>query len=149
MDAQPRLAVPPPLVALRPMTVVFEWRGAFGNAEVEALYAEAFGPERTGQDWRSQLDRHSLGWVCARDDEGLVGFVNVPWDGAAHAFILDTIVAPRARHAGVGTGLVEIAIEGARAARCEWLHVDFGADLAPFYLEACGFRPTPAGLVHL
>lgn len=129
--------------------ITYAWRGPFTNPEVSALHAEGFGGQPRAHDWRAQVNEHSLGWVCARDDEGLVGFVNVPWDGAAHAFILDTIVAPRARHAGVGTGLVEIAIEGARAARCEWLHVDFGADLAPFYLEACGFRPTPAGLVHL
>lgn len=38
------------------------------------------------------MNRHSLGWVCARFDGALVGFVNVAWDGAAHAFILDTVV---------------------------------------------------------
>ena len=37
----------------------------------------------------------------------------------------------------------------AKAAGCEWLHVDFEPDLAPFYFDACGFRPTPAGLIHL
>jgi len=26
---------------------------------------------------------------------------------------------------------------------------DFGEDLAPFYYDACGFVPTPAGLLHL
>jgi hypothetical protein len=37
----------------------------------------------------------------------------------------------------------------ARAAGCEWLHVDFGEHLAAFYVGACGFRPTPAGLIRL
>lgn len=37
---------------------------------------------------------------------------------------------------------------GARAAGCEWPHVDFD-ELEPFYFAACGFRPTPAGLVAL
>ena len=41
------------------------------------------------------------------------------------------------------------ARDGARAAGCEWLHVDFDDDLAPFYLEACGFRPARAGLMAL
>jgi hypothetical protein len=27
--------------------------------------------------------------------------------------------------------------------------VDFESALAPFYLEACGFRATEAGLIHL
>jgi hypothetical protein len=35
------------------------------------------------------------------------------------------------------------------AAGCEWLHVDFETRLTPFYIEGCGFRPTPAGLIHL
>ena len=131
------------------MTVVYEWRGPFDNAEIEALHAEAFGHEPIRLDWRSQLDRWSLGWISARDEHGLVGFVNVPWDGGSHAFIVDTIVAVRARRQGVGTRLVGIAIERARAARCEWMHVDFEADLAPFYLDACGFRPTPAGVIRL
>ncbi len=37
----------------------------------------------------------------------------------------------------------------AKAAGCEWLHVDFEPELAPFYFDACGFRPTDAGLIHL
>ncbi len=36
------------------------------------------------------------------------------------------------------------ACQGARA--CEWLYVDFDDDLAPFYVKACGFDPTQAGL---
>lgn len=33
-----------------------------------------------------------MGWVCGRQSGRLVGFVNVAWDGAVHAFILDTLV---------------------------------------------------------
>jgi hypothetical protein len=36
-----------------------------------------------------------------------------------------------------------------RTAGCEWLHVDFDDDLRPFYFDACGFRPTNGGLIHL
>jgi ribosomal protein S18 acetylase RimI-like enzyme len=75
--------------------------------------------------------------------------VNVAWDGSAHAFILDTVVALEARHQGVGAGLVAEARRRAQAAGCEWLHVDFEDEIAPFYLEACGFRPTRAGLIRL
>ena len=75
--------------------------------------------------------------------------MNVPWDGYIHAFIIDVIVAEKSRHAGVGTRLVEVATKEARAAGCEWLHVDFEEELTSFYLESCGFRPTKAGLVRL
>jgi hypothetical protein len=87
--------------------------------------------------------------VTARDREDLIGFVNVPWDGAIHAFILDTMVSARAARRGVGTGLVALAAREARAAGCGCLHVDFEDELRSFYFDACGFSPTPAGLLLL
>ena len=50
------------------------------SAEANALHAECFGHPVLGDgewDWRGQVQGHSLGWVCARDGEELVGFVNV------------------------------------------------------------------------
>jgi len=101
--------------------VTFEWRGQFDSSEVNALHAEAFRHPVLEDDWRSQVERHSLGWVCARDNRELVGFVNVPWDGGTHAFISDTIVAANARRQGIGTQLVAIAAAEARAAGCDTL----------------------------
>jgi GNAT superfamily N-acetyltransferase len=129
--------------------ISYEWRGPFGNAELSALHAAGFGQPAREHDWQAQLHRHSLGWVCARDDGGLAGFVNVAWDGGSHAFILDTVVAARLRHQGAGTRLVAVAAEQARAAGCAWLHVDFEVELGPFYWDNCGFRSTPAGLIAL
>ena len=134
------------------MAISYEWRGEFTSAEANRLHAECFDHAVLSDgewDWRGQVDRHSLGWVCAREGGGLVGFVNVAWDGVVHAFVLDTMVATRARREGVGTRLVELAVEGARAAGCEWLHVDFEDHLRGFYFDACGFVPTNAGLIEL
>jgi GNAT superfamily N-acetyltransferase len=127
----------------------YSWRGTFTNAELNALHAEGFDHKVLDDDWLAQVSQHSLGWVCARDDKGLAGFVNVPWDGGVHAFILDTLVTERAQHHGVGTRLVAIAADEARAAGCEWLHVDFEDHLRPFYFGSCGFTPTNAGLIAL
>jgi GNAT superfamily N-acetyltransferase len=113
--------------------VTYEWRGAFGNAEVNALHADGFGHRLLDDDWLAQVSRHSLGWVCARDGRELI----------------DTLVAGAGRHRGVGTRLVAIAEENARAAGCEWLHVEFDKDLGPFYFASCGFRPTTGGLIAL
>jgi GNAT superfamily N-acetyltransferase len=131
------------------VNVTYEWRAEFENAELNALHAEALEHRVLEHDWKSQVHEHSLGWVCARDGDELVGFVNVPWDGAIHACILDTIVAARARGQGVGTQLVAVAEAEARAAGCEWLHVDFEDHLRAFYFDACGFTPTNAGLIPL
>jgi GNAT superfamily N-acetyltransferase len=100
-------------------------------------------------DWQAQVRRHSLGWVCARDADRLVGFVNVAWDGGVHGFVLDTMVAADVRRCGVGRALVAIAVREARAAGCEWLHVDFDPHLRSFYFAACGFTPTDAGVIRL
>lgn len=125
------------------------WRGAFQNREVNALHAEAFGHRVLDDDWLAMTRRHSLGWVCARAGRELAGFVNVLGDGGAHAFVLDTMVAEVHRRRGIGRALVETAAGEARAAGCEWLHVDFEPHLQAFYLDACGFRATPAGLIRL
>ena len=131
------------------MEIAYDWRGRFTNAELNALRAEAFEHRVLDDDWVAQVERHSLGWVCAREGGALVGWVNVPWDGGVHAFILDTVVARRVSRAGIGTRLVAIAAAEARAAGCEWLHVDFEDHLRPFYFEACGFEPTNGGLIAL
>jgi GNAT superfamily N-acetyltransferase len=129
--------------------ITYEWRGRFENAEVNALHAEGFAHRILEDDWWSQVNRHSLGWVCARQGPDLVGFVNVAWDGAVHAFILDTLVTAPVRRQGIGIQLVAVATVHARAAGCEWLHVDFEVHLVRFYFEGCGFKSTNAGLIAL
>jgi GNAT superfamily N-acetyltransferase len=126
------------------------WRGEVGSEELERLHAAGFERRESPYDWRGQLERHSLGWVTARADDGaLVGFVNVAWDGGVHAFVLDTLVDAAWRRQGLATRLVRMAEDRARAAGCEWLHVDFEPHLTDFYLEACGFTSTPAGVIAL
>ncbi|WP_053847102.1 GNAT family N-acetyltransferase [Streptomyces sp. NRRL B-24085] len=131
------------------MTIKYEWRGDFDNTALNALHAEGFGHPVPQTDWRKRVERHSLGWVCAWEDGSLIGFVNVAWDGGVHAFILDTVVAQQRQRSGVGGALVAAAAQGARAAKCHWLHVDFEEHLRSFYFDACGFEETTAGLIAL
>jgi len=130
------------------MEVTYRWRGEFENAEVNRLHAEGFGHEILEDDWKGQVERHSLGWVCARDGGELIGFVNVPWDGGIHAFILDTIVSGPARRRGIGTRIIAIAAAASRGAGCEWLDADFDAERSAFYFDSCVFG-RPAGLIAL
>ena len=128
--------------------ITYEWRGPFSSSEVSALHAAAFDHQDAGRNWRDQVERHSLGWVCARNGA-------IPPDSSrglgrrSHAFVLDTMVAPRMHRQGTGTGLVARAIEEARRAGCAWLHVHFEEHLQPFYLRGCGFTASPAGLIAL
>ena len=106
--------------------ITYSWRGEFTNEALNQLHAEGF-----------------------RHDEALIGFVNVAWDGALHAFILDTLVTDRYRHRRVATEMLKICVKEARDARCEWLHVDFDDYLRAFYFDRCGFEKTNAGLIKL
>ena len=131
-----------------PQPIAYRWRGPLTDAEMVALVTARGG--RAAAGWWDQIRSHSLGWVTARQPDGtLVGFVNVAWDGGDHAFLLDTKVAADSQRQGIATTLVAWAAQHAKAAGCEWLHVDFEEHLAGFYLDACGFRPTAAGLIHL
>jgi GNAT superfamily N-acetyltransferase len=128
--------------------VIYSWRDPITDTEMNELVLSHGGKASVG--WWDRIREHSLGWVGARDLAGLlVGFVNVAWDGGDHAFLIDTKTRGTHQRQGIGRNLVREAVVGARAAGCEWLHVDFEPQLTPFYLQACGFRRTDAGLIHL
>jgi ribosomal protein S18 acetylase RimI-like enzyme len=128
--------------------VAYRWRGPLTDTEMVELVVAHGGNAEPG--WWDRIRPHSLGWVTARNAaERLVGFVNVATDGGDHAFLIDAKTRGDDQRKGIGTRVVELAAQHAKAAGCEWLHVDFEPDLAPFYFDACGFRPTDAGLIHL
>ena len=124
------------------------WRDPVTDEELFDLVVSHGGnPER---GWWDRVRPYSLGWATARTREGaLIGFVNVAWDGGDHAFLIDTKTRGTFQRRGIGTRLVRLALEQAKAAGCEWMHVDFESDLRTFYVDACGFRATEAGLVDL
>jgi hypothetical protein len=126
------------------------WRGHVQNEELHSLFVDAWGRAPRERDTVSRLEANSLGWVTARDEVGaLLGFVNVAWDGSLHAFLLDTTVATASQREGVGAAIVGVAVDGARKAGCQWLHVDFEPQLRAFYIDACGFDVSEAGIVDL
>lgn len=124
-------------------------RFAVNDGELSRLHALAFGSEAELQPWSERLASHALTWVGAFSNEQLVGFIQVCTDGGAHAFLLDTVVHPDHARQGLGRQLVLTAADEARAAGCEWLHVDFEPHLGSFYVDACGFTPTAAALLKL
>ena len=128
----------------------FEWRAPFDNADVNALHAEGFDHAVLDIDWRNQVERHSLGWVCAFEADRLIGFVNVAWDGGAHAFVIDTLVAPGdRRHSGSAAGCSRWPNGRAGPPAANGCTSTSRKSCAEFYVGVCGFAPTPAGLIAL
>ena len=98
------------------------------DAEVVDLTRSHGGQPESG--WWDRVCPHSLGWVTARtEDDELVGFVNVAWDGGDHAFLIDTKTRPSHQRQGLGVAVVGRAIAEAQAAGCEWLFVDYGENI--------------------
>jgi hypothetical protein len=65
---------------------------AITNDALNALFASAC-PDNVWSDFEPVLSR-SLAYVCAYQQDRLIGFVNLAWDGGMHAFLLDTTVHP-------------------------------------------------------
>ncbi len=121
------------------MPICYHLSPLVSDEALNRLFAASWGSDQP----------HSLAYVCAYDDEQrLVGFVNVAWDGGVHAFVLDTTVHPDVRRKGIGQELVRRAADAARRHGIVWLHVDYEPHLTAFY-ESCGFIRTEAGLLNL
>jgi ribosomal protein S18 acetylase RimI-like enzyme len=133
------------------MKIELKVRFPVDDTELSLLHHQAFNPgspqeAAPADQWAARLERHSLTWAGAFSAGRLVGFVHAVWDGGAHAFILDTAVHPDFQRHGIGRDLVRTVTAEALKAGCDWVHVDYEPHLADFYQNACGFRPTPAGL---
>ena len=127
-------------------TIDYQLSPPVGDAEMNRLFSAAW-IGYTERSFAPVLER-SLAYVTATDGDALVGFVNVAWDGGAHAFLLDPTVAPAYQRRGIGTELVLRAAAAAAQGGAEWLHADFAPELESFY-QRCGFRGTSAGVLHL
>ena len=96
-------------------------RADVNDRALSRLHAQGFDVPLQPTPWRHRLERYSLTWITAHDEEDdrLVGFINVAWDGGVHAFLLDVVVDPEQQHAGLGTALsTKLPLLSARG--CMW-----------------------------
>lgn len=129
--------------------VEYSMREPVDDDQLSALHALAFRHAGVSIPWNERLTQHSLFWVTARQDEALIGFVNVIGDGGAHAVLLDLCVHPQAQGRRIGRTLFRAAADEARRRGCHWLHADYEPHLTRFYEQHCGLQSTAAGLLAL
>src|SRR3712207_1872613 len=90
-------------------TLTYEDSPPVSNEMLNALFVAAWGGPGPA-NFQTVL-AHSLAYICAYEGEELIGFVNLAWDGGIHAFLLDTTVHPEWQHRGIGTRLVQEAVQ--------------------------------------
>ena len=129
-----------------PAEIEYRMKPSLTEARLEELHAAAWG-EGPPRPYGPVL-KQSLAYVGAFEGDRLVGFVNVTWDGGAHAFITDAMVSPDHRHRGIGLELLRRAADAAREAGVRWIHADYEPHLDGFFAKA-GFLPTRARVLHV
>ena len=127
-------------------TISYRVSALITNDALNRLFAAAW-PDHVWSDFAPVLSR-SLAYVCAYQQDRLIGFVNLAWDGGIHAFLIDTTVDPGVQRHGIGRELVTRAAQVAHERGIAWLHVDYEPHLESFY-RGCGFQHTAAGLMRL
>jgi GNAT superfamily N-acetyltransferase len=126
--------------------LTFEMQPSLTDEQLEELFLDAWG-EAPAVPYSLVLP-HSLTWVGAFREGTLVGFVNLAWDGGAHAFITDAMVRSDLRQRGIGLELVSRAVDAARAAGVRRIHADYEPHLDGFFAKA-GFLRARARVLHV
>lgn len=117
---------------------------ALTGKEIEDLRS-AVGWERF-PDKYDRILANSYTHFTVRRDNDLVGFVNVISDGVGDAFLVDLMVHPKAQHQGIGSALVNAAVEGLTGDGIKCIQVTFDPELESFY-RACGFYIFKGGII--
>lgn len=99
------------------------------------LYSSAWWAEkRKSDDVAAMLAGSDVIIALVDDDaEGLVGFTRVLTDFAYLAMVLDVVVHPRYRNAGLGRMLLEAVVDHPRLSNVESIELVCQPELVPFY----------------
>jgi GNAT superfamily N-acetyltransferase len=97
------------------VTVSIEADAALTPEVVNAAYGWVEWPQR--EAWRLEAIGRTCTWFVARDGGDIVGLARLLDDGGLHASLWDLIVRPDRQRRGIGTALVEAALERVRDRR--------------------------------
>jgi len=128
--------------------ITYSWREAVADDELISLVESHGGTSSAG--WCSRVSASSLGWVSARNQDGLlVGLsTSLVTEGVTGSWWTPRPAASH-QHRGIGRELLWQAAENAKAPAASGFTSIFEPHLARFYADACGFQRTDAGLIHL
>lgn len=87
---------------------------------------------------------NSYFYICCYDENNLIGFLDVVSNGVTDAYIQDVIVHPDYQRKGIGTNLINTAIDKLKQDHIYAISVLFDEELAPFY-KRFGFNIMMAG----
>jgi len=87
---------------------------------------------------------HSYFYICCYEDAKLIGFLDVVSNQSTDAYIQDVIVNPKYQGKGLGTQLMNMAIDKLKEDNIYMISVIFEETLMPFY-KKFGFNIMMAG----
>ena len=116
------------------------------DTQLNGLFGSSW-PNHTNRYFGPVLER-SLAYFSGFDNQQLVAYLNLAWDGGRHGFLLDTTVHPSYRRQGIALEMIGQAKKAASKNGLEWLHVDFESKYEQLYLKA-GFGCSSAGVLRL
>jgi len=105
---------------------------------------------RNSVGWNGLIDLHkkslknSYFYICCFDDNELIGFLDVVSNGITDSYIQDVMVNPDYQGQGIGTRLMEMAIQKLKDDKVYAISVLFDEKLTEFY-KKFGFHIMMAG----
>lgn len=118
--------------------------GKVDPIEIENL-REAVGWDRQEGKYTKILAK-SYAYYTVRNNEELIGFMNIISDGIADAFLVDLMVHPDFQNKGIGSSLIKQAIVDIKKEGIKCIQVTFNDDLEAFY-KKLGFHIFEGGII--
>ena len=100
---------------------------------------ESIGALRKSVGWNKMMEYHekslqnSYLYICCYENDKLIGFLDVISNGSSDAYIQDVMVSPQYQGKGIGTTLMNIAIENLKKDKIYAISVLFDERLINFY----------------
>lgn len=107
---------------------------------------ESVGWNKMYDSFLKSLDKFYY-YICCFDGDDLVGFIDIVSNGITDAYLQDLMVKPSYQRKGIGTKLMNMAIEKIKTDGIYMIGIIFEEKLLGFY-KKFGFYPLMSGLLE-